>query len=427
MNMKNWMQYKIKTAKIHQNKAFEEVNNLIIKERQGKKILLSDNKTVFTEFVSSSYLGLDQDLRLIKAISQDAEKFGVNFHSARTRIQPENNLSLDSLLEKIYFGGQPITFPTLHMAHLGFLPLLASGEVPSFPLAPKGVTFILDQTVHASIQINRGLLQQFGEVAVINFQNKDSLKQKFSEISKSWKTPIAIADSVGSMGGVSPVNELIELAEKYNGYIYLDDAHGTSVHGQHGCGYVLKVLNYQFHSRLILAATLGKAFGALGGVLLLPTPEDRDFTMRFAPAYIFGGPPALSMINASIASARIHLTDEIYFLQKKLWDNVNYFDTLLNKYIINVGTPSPIRGVYIGDEFEAIEFSKQLKSRGFILTTAMYPTVAKNQSILRASLSAAHSKDDIEKLCNTIKEIFQSKNWLNGKLVGGLHTSIKNY
>jgi 7-keto-8-aminopelargonate synthetase-like enzyme len=405
MTTYNWMKAKVQAARAHQYKAFEEINSLVLKERQGKKVTLCNESIAFTEFISCSYLGLDQDPRLIKAMCQDSDKFGVSFHAARTRMQPENNLILESLLQELYFASYPVVFPALHMAHLGLLPLLASGEMPSFPMAKNGIVFILDKTVHSSIQVNRGLLAQFGELMTLDFQQLDALRECFITAFNTKRSPIAIGESVGSMGGITPVTELLSLAEKYNGYVYLDDAHGTSIHGQQGCGYVLKCLDYRFHPRLILTATLGKAFGALGGVVLLPTLEDRNFTVRFAPTYVFGGPPALSIVNAAIASAEIHLTDEIFILQKQLWDNVNHFDSLIAEYTVNANTPSPIRGIFIGDEFKAIQFSKELKQRGFLLTTAMYPTVAKKKSILRAGISALHSKEDITALCASIKEI----------------------
>lgn len=398
------MKEKIHNAKLHQQEAFDAINGLVIDRRIGKKVILDDGSQI-TEFVSCSYLGLDQDERLIQSASKDLDRYGFSFHAARTRMQPKNNLILESLLNQLYFGAHSLTFPSLHMVHLGFLPILASGEAPSFPLKRKGAIFLLDKRVHSSIQINRGLLKQFGSVLTFDFNRFDVLENHFLEASQKNLTPIAICDSVGSMGGVMPIKELLILAEKYNGYVYLDDAHGTSVHGRQGSGYALMCLDYLFHPRLVLTVTLGKAFGALGGALLLPTKQDRDFTIRFSPTYVFGGPPGLPIVNAAIASANIHLTDEIYLLQQQLWNNVEYFDSLLKEEVINFNTPSPIRGIFIGDEFQAIKIAKELKSRGFLLTTAMYPTVAKGNSILRVAISVLHTKEDIESLCHNVKEI----------------------
>jgi 7-keto-8-aminopelargonate synthetase-like enzyme len=412
----NWMKLKIQDSRSHQSQAFDEINGLIIQERKGKQIILDDNKSLI-EFVSCSYLGLDQDQRVIDSVSQGIQKFGFSFHAARTRVQPQANLELEEILKEVYCGAYALTFPSLHMTHQGIFPLLASGEMPSFPLASNGCTFIIDKTAHASIQINRGLLEQFGEIILVDFQQLDQLTDLARSISDQKQTPILIADSVGSMGGVVPINELIALVEKFNGYIYLDDAHGTSVHGKNGSGYVLKTLNYQFHPRLIISATLGKAFGAMGGVLLLPTAEDIRFTKQFSPTYIFAGPVALPVVNAAIASAKIHLTDEIYQLQDTLWKNVDYFDSLISGHIVNLNSPSPIRGIFIGDEFNAIKVAKELREHGFAVTTAMYPTVHRQKSILRVALSALHQKNDILNFCNSLKEVFASDIFINNQKI----------
>lgn len=406
--MKNWLNKKIAYSRVYQAKAFEEVNELLFKERIGRHIILIDD-TRLVEFVSCSYLGLDLDRRVINASIDNIKKCGVTFPAARTRIKANSFFVLEELLNKIFCAGYSTTFASLHLGHLGFIPLLGSGELPSFPIKKNGIRFVLDKTAHASLQINRALMQQFGEVIVLDCQNEQIILRAFQSAFKKGKTPIIVADSIGSMGGVFPVKNIFKMAEKYDGYAYLDDAHGTSIWGTHGCGYVLKELNNQFHPRLILASSLAKAFGAVAGVIVLPAQQDADMVKKFCPTYVFAGPPALAIVDAAIASAKIHLTDEIYTLQKLLWSNVKYFDSLLSEYIVNANTPSPIRGIFVGDEFKAIEYTKELRKRGFAVTAAMYPTIAKNKSILRVALSALHTKEELLLFCNHVKEILSSR------------------
>lgn len=408
---KNWLKQKILASKKYQNQAFEQINELVFKERNGREItLLNDTKLV--EFVSCSYLGLDLDSRVISASTNNLQKCGVTFPAARTRIKAHSFVVLENLLNEIFCQGHSVIFSSLHLAHLGFIPLLGTGEMPSFPIKSDGISFIVDKTVHSSIQINRALMEQFGEVVLIDFQEEALLLASFQKAHKKNKTPIAIADSIGSMGGVASVKSLLHMAEKYQGYIYLDDAHGTSIFGKHGCGYVLDQLDNQCHSRLILTSSLAKAFGAIAGIIVLPTKEDADMVKRFCPTYVFSGPPAIAIIDAAIASANIHLTPEIQVLQKSLWENVAYFDSLMSEHVVNTSMTSPIRGILVGDEFKAIQFSTELKRRGFILTTAMYPVVAKGKSVLRIALSATHSRQQITSLCYTIKAVAEEFNFL---------------
>ena len=401
----NWQKKRLEASKSHQSVAYHEINELIFKERHGRVVTLINGEKL-VEFVSCSYLGLDADSRVIDAASTNIHKCGVTFPAARTRIQSESFIILENLLDEIFCHGYSTIFSTLHLAHLGFIPILGSGQLPSFPADKNGFLFILDKTVHASVQIERALMQQFGEVVFVDFSREDEIEVYFQQAKQEHKTPVAIADSIGSMGGVSPVKFLFNLADRYQGYIYLDDAHGMSVYGRSGCGYVLCELNHTFHPRLILASSLSKAFGAIAGVIVLPTKEDAEILKQFCSTYIFSGPPALSIIDSAIASAKIHLSDEISGLQMRLQENIRYFDSLLETAVVNSRTTSPVRGIYIGQEYTAIQFTKKLRERGFAVTAAMYPTVSKNCAMLRVALSALHTKDQIYCLCENIREIF---------------------
>ncbi len=409
---KNWLKKKILDSSNHQEEAFKHINQLVVRKREGRKITLTDGKKL-VDFLSCSYFDLDLDQRIIEASTRTIYTCGVNFAVSRTRIRTESFLVLEELLNALFCNSYTTTFTSIHLAHLGIFPLLSSGEMPSFPLASQGCLFIVDKTAHASIQVNRGLLSQFGQVVTVDFKLLNELEFHFKEAHKNKKTPIAIADGVGSMGDAVCVSVLRELSEKYNGYIYLDDAHGTSIFGEHGCGYVLEKLNNNFHPRLILAASLSKGFGANGGVIAVPTKKDEEIIKRFSTTYVFGNPPPLSIIDAAIESARIHLSDEIYLLQNTLREKIKFFDLqmkdlLPDNVLVNYGTQLPIRGIFIGDEFKAIACMQELMSRGYLAMAAMYPTVAKNKSMIRVSLSANHQEKDITNFCNDLKEILST-------------------
>jgi 7-keto-8-aminopelargonate synthetase-like enzyme len=397
---RNWLKNRIQRCKQYQLKAAEEINNVVVRERNGKEIILEDG-TKLTEFMSCSYLGLDQDERLIVAASESIKKCGVNFAVARTRMRVAASVELEDLLNKI-FKGYCVTFTSLHVSHQGMFPLIASGEMPSYPIQDNGIVFILDKKAHASIQMQRALMQQFGEVYLTNFSCLSEIEKNFEAAYASKLTPLAIADGVCSMGGLTPIKELFDFAEKYQGYIYLDDAHGISIHGENGCGYVLNELKH-FHPRLILAVSLSKGFGANGAAIVLKSKVDEDIVRCFASPYMFSNPLPLAIVDSAIASAKIHLSSEIYTLQKALQKRLEYFDTLsqntaLSNSIINLKSSFPIRGVKIGNEFKDIEVTRQLRKEGLAVTAAMYPTVPEGESILRISLGADHRLEDIKKL-----------------------------
>jgi len=404
----NWQKIKIQNAKRHQFKAFDTINNVAVKKRHGKKIITADGEKLI-EFASCSYLGLDQDNRVIEAGKSAMDTYGVNFAIARTRLRADNLDSLEEKLSTIFCNSYIALFSSLHITHLGFFPLLASSELPSFPIKKNGPVFIMDKVAHASMQLGRGILEQFGQVKIIDFQDKAALELEFIDAHSQQKTPITISDSVVSMCGLVPVAYLFELAEQYDGYVYLDDAHGTSIYGEKGCGYALEVLGNVFHPRLILTPSLSKGFGSNMAVLALPTEEDMKMVKRFAIPYLFSNPPPTACVGAAIAAADIHLSEELPMLQKKLWDNVALFDEYIKHPTLNKNIESPMRGVMIGNEDLTILCAQLLRQKGFFTTAAMYPTVELGKGIIRIALSALHTKKEIQKLCGLINMILDQK------------------
>ncbi len=401
----HWQKQKILQSKQYQLLAYQMINELIVTERNKKQITLVDGSKLI-EFLSCSYLGLDQDERLIQASSSHLHQTGINFAVSRTRLRMKDSDDLEQLLNQIFLNGFSTTFSSLHVAHLGVLPLLSTGEFPSFPIKSQGATYILDKFSHSSLQICRGIMEQLGNVEIVHMHNLEELEAHFYKISLDHRTPIMICDGVGSMGGLAPIKDILNLLEKYDGYLYADDAHGVSVFGEHGCGFVLDEMGY-FHPRLILAVSLSKGFGSNGAAVLVPTAEDSQFIKRFCSTYIFGNPMPQSLISASIASAKIHLSAELHQLQRSLQEKTVLFDSLIHKKekIINYHSASPIRGIFIGDEYKDIEFTTRLREKGFAVSAAMYPTVAKGKSIIRVSLSIDHAEHDIIGLCQVVNEL----------------------
>ena len=400
----NWKKKKILNARKHQFKIFDKLNNQIVDVREGRTIKLSSGKELI-DFASCSYLGLDTDKRVIRAARNNLEHQGVNFPVARTRLRMENLVKLETCLSEIFCKAAVTTFTSLHVAHLGFIPLLSSGEMPSFSIKENGPLFIMDKVAHACLQIQRGLMEQFGEVIVTDFNDIQKTTDFFKKAFKENRTPISLSDSVISMGGVAPIKELLDCAEKCEGYVYLDDAHGTSIYGNNGCGYVLDLLEGNLHPRLIFTPSLSKGFGTNGGVLALPTIKDIDFVKRFAEPYLFSNPLANAIVNSSLESAKIHKTDELKKLQNNLWKNVKLFDSLIDKNTINISSKTPIRGVFVGDENKTIDAGIKLFDKGFFVNAAMFPTVALKKGILRIALSSIHKEKDIIELCNYINSI----------------------
>ncbi len=240
-----------------------------------------------------------------------------------------------------------------------------------------------------------------------DFQNFDSVASICREHAKGDRTVILVCDSIGSMGGSIDIQKLTSLADEIDGIAYFDDAHGTSVFGSKGEGFVLSSMGSRLSKRTIWTGSLSKAFGATGGFVSLANEEAASFLKRYSMSYAFGGPPSLPAVGAAVVSARLHLDGTVRTLQDKLHDNVVLFDRLLTAPSINADTTSPIRGAMIYDEFAAIEAAELLQKRGYAVTTAMYSTVKLGHAMIRVAISASHSSGDISGLAEAINSIIE--------------------
>jgi len=402
MNTHNWQATKIENSK-HQDKISLELNNLNYISRNKKIITLEDNNE-YTEFISCSYLGLDQHPDILKAAMTNLTNIGGIFSAAKSRMKPAILEELEHELNKV-FHAHTITFTSTHLATLGILPLIASGKIPSFKHNGR-VKFFMDSFAHASIQINRGLLSQFGEIILVDFTNLNFLESLLKLESSKMITPILLTDSVRSMGIALDIENIIKLVNQYNGVVYFDDAHGMSIFGKTGAGYVLDCLGY-LPPRVIIGTSLAKGFGTSGGVIIVPTEKDKSFIRTHCSTYIFSGSFYNTLIYASIASTKIHLSNELAALQNDYFSNLKYFDSLLPHNIIRNHQlyTTPIRGIHIGDEYTAIKVATQLKQSRYLVTVSSYPIVKKGEAMLRVLIAANHTKKDIHQFSQQVLKI----------------------
>ncbi|MFJ7196330.1 MULTISPECIES: aminotransferase class I/II-fold pyridoxal phosphate-dependent enzyme [unclassified Streptomyces] len=370
--------------------------------RDRKRVTLQDGTTA-TEFVSCSYLGLESHPALGEAVVEAVGRFGVHLSSSRNRMRPSYLPELEELLARIYPGTRPCVFTSTSNVHLGVLPLLASGSLPSYPVQ-GGPHLFVDRTAHASMQVLRGIFAQFGPVDRFRSEDSASVDRALQQATAEGRTPVLLVDGVGSMNGLIAVHDLAQRAAAAGGYLYVDDAHGISIDGAAGCGYAFDALGGKLPHNVVLAGSLSKGFGGSGGFLLAASGEDVAVVRKLANPLVFGHSVMVPMMAANVAAARIHLSPEIAGLQAGLWANAARLDELTGGKLSNAGLRTPVRGAVFGTEEEGLRAVRRLKDRGVIMLPAFYPTVAQGQSLLRFALSALHSEEDLALLANTLEE-----------------------
>ncbi|MFG2193649.1 aminotransferase class I/II-fold pyridoxal phosphate-dependent enzyme [Streptomyces sp. NPDC048639] len=392
----NWVSARIDKTTDSLDRAFDEgLTGHVITGRDGKVVELEDGSSAI-EFVSCSYLGLEAHPALVGAAEDALRRFGAHFSSSRNRMRPMYLGQLEALLSEIYGGRPVVPFTSVSNVHLGVLPLLGNGTLPGYPVSAKGPVFLVEKTAHASIQVLRGVMEQLGPVRRFDLADPESLATRVKEATAQGRTPIALVDGVGSMGGLIDVVGLARTLGEADGLLYVDDAHGISIEGRHGAGYAYEAFGGRLPDHVLIAGSLSKGFGGAGGFAVLGSAEDVRVLRKFANPLVFGHSIMLPLLAADVAAAELHLGGEVARLQDRLWANAAVFDELTEGRLVSAGQHSPIRGAHFGTEAAAFEAARRLRSAGVLVLPAFFPTVEKGTGLIRFALSATHEKSHLE-------------------------------
>ena len=401
----NWVASRVSKTSDSLDRAFAEgLTGHVITARDGKQVTLTDGSEA-VEFVSCSYLGLESHPDLIAAATEAMHRFGLHFSTSRNRGRPPYLGELEALLSVMYDGAQVAAFTSVSNVHLGLLPLLGVGALPSYPVADAGVAFLVEKTAHASIQVIRGVLEQIGPTRRFDMADPAALPAAVREAAATGRTPIVLVDGVGSMGGLIDVASMLATLEPFGGHLYVDDAHGVSIDGPLGAGYAFEALGGTLPPHVVLAGSLSKAFGGAGGFAVVPSQEDMLILRKFANPLVFGHSIMLPMLAANVAAARLHVDGQVAELQRRLWRNAAEFDRLTGGTLVNAGLRSPVRGAQFDTEDEAFAAARRLKQAGVLILPAFYPTVARGTGLMRFAVSALHRQHDLETAARAL--------WLN--------------
>jgi 7-keto-8-aminopelargonate synthetase-like enzyme len=266
---------------------------------------------------------------------------------------------------------------------------------------------ILDMQVHTSVQQPAQMLKNRGiSVELIRHSRIDQLEERIQELSLTHEKVWYMVDGVYSMfGDVLPIDELYALLDRYpQFYLYVDDAHGTGWAGKNGTGYVLS--KKPFHERLFLVAGLAKSFAACGGVLVFPDEKIKRKVRNCGGTFIFSGPIQPPMLGAIIASAKIHLSEEIKGRQMELQKRVDYFvETCKQLNLPLIGeSNSPIFFIGVGKPAVGYNMVTRIMNKGFYINLSVFPSVPYKNTGLRIPLTTNHTFEEIYNLLTIISE-----------------------
>ena len=360
----------------------------------GRYITIRGQKLLY--FGSCSYLGLEHDPRLKAAAMEATDKYGTQFSSSRAYVSSRYYGEAEALMRRIY--SQPsLIVQSLTVGHMSNIPVLVGDSD----------AVILDAQVHDSVQTAVQLLKARNvRVELIRHNRVDMLEQRIRSLKDSYRKVWYMADGVYSMqGDFAPVKDLYTLLDRYDQlHLYLDDIHGMSWSGRNGMGYVMSQVPY--HERLYLTTGFTKAFGAAGGLLVYPNESQLQLVRNTSKAFIFSIQMPPMVLGAVIASAKIHLSDEIYTMHDQLKEKINYFNTKaksLQLPLINE-TDSPIMFIGVGKPETGYNMVRRLMNAGYYVNISVFPSVSYNNTGLRIPINNKLTLQDIDGLLETVSE-----------------------
>jgi len=342
-------------------------------------------------FASNDYLGLAGNADIAQALADGALQWGAGSgasHLVSGHLTPHDQLEN----EIAAFTGfeRALTFSTGYLANLAVTPTLAG----------RGAAVFADKLNHASL-IDAMQLAKANGAEVQRYPHNDvaALERQLSASTAARK--VIVTDAVFSMDGdLAPLPLIFELAERYDAWLAIDDAHGFGVLGPHGEG-SLAHFNLPASPRILLMGTLGKAAG-VGGAFVAGSATAIDYLLNKGRSYIFttAAPPAI----ACALSKSLHIIRNGDALRANLMARIAQLrDGLAGKPLLPSATA--IQPYIVGDNEAAVTLSKALWERGLWVPAIRPPTVPKGTARLRISVSAAHTAADIDQLLSALKEL----------------------
>lgn len=371
----------------------------VVLEKRGAQNLLLDNGSSIIDFVNCSYFGLESDPKVIGAAKKALDDWGIHFTCARTRFSIKINQELEETLSSL-FKGRAIVFPSVSSAHASVMPLLAAGQLFE---TSKPMTFVFDKQAHSSMQFLKPILAEDALIVTINHNSIEELKHEIAIAKSTNRATVYVADGLYSMGGSLPIDDIIALLDEEDLYFYLDDAHGTSLFGDHGEGFIMSHFD-TIPKNMIVTFSLAKGFGCNGGGVLLPTKHAEKIVRYYGQTYAFSAPLDFSIIGASLASAEYHKSGKIKELQTVLRQKVSLFREALNLPEVASSSFSPIQIIDLPDIETCKELAAKLLKNGFFVTTVFFPVVPMGKAQFRVAITVKHTDEQLIRLATLIKD-----------------------
>ncbi len=372
-------------------------NNIrTIQSPQGAWLQVDGKRTL--NFCSNNYLGLANHPKLVAAAKSAIDRYGVGPAAVRTIAGTmELHTELEARLAAFKGVKSAITFQSGFNANIATIPALVG----------KGDVIFSDELNHASII--DGCRLSGAKIIRYKHCDADDLKSALQEHRAQYPRALIVTDGVFSMDGdVAPLDDIYAVSGSFDTILMVDDAHGEGVLGQGGRGIVD---HFGLHGKVdVEMGTLSKAFGVVGGVVA-GNPIVVEWLQQRGRPFLFSS--AMTVPDVAACISAVDILEESTELVDKLWENTRYYKEEMQHLGFDIGqSVTPITPVMLGEAPLAQQFSRELFSNNVFAMAIGFPTVPRGKARIRVMISAAHTKDDLDRGLEAFSQV--------GRLLGVL-------
>jgi 8-amino-7-oxononanoate synthase len=370
-----------------------------IESDQDTEVIMDGKKVLM--FGSNSYLGLTNHPYIKEAAQKAIAKYGTGCAGSRfLNGTLDIHIQLEEKLAELVGKDQALCYSTGFQVNLGVVSAITG----------RKDYILLDELDHASLI--EGSRLSFSKVMKFAHNDMHSLENKLKKCEPD-SVKLIVVDGIFSMeGDIVKLPEVVELARKYDASIMVDDAHSLGVLGKNGSG---TASHFGLTNEVdLIMGTFSKSFASLGG-FIAADKEVINFIKHNSRSLIFSA----SMTPASVATvmAAIEVMENEPERISNLWEITDYALKGFKAQGFNTGkSESPIIPLFIGDDIKALKLTQILLADGIFINPVVSPAVPKEDSLIRYSLMATHTKEQVDISIEKITKAARKLGILNRQL-----------
>jgi 7-keto-8-aminopelargonate synthetase-like enzyme len=371
----------------------DHLKDLVVDAMKPNRVIGVEGKDIIN-FGSDSFLGLDQDPRVMEAVIRGTRKWGTHNGASRAFASVRANIEAEEKLAQWLGTEATLIYPSVTLANMGAIPGLVSRQD----------LLVVDEHAHNSIQEGARIAKANG-VRLVTFSHCDPVAlKKVLRAHEPYRCAVVAIDGVYSMtGALPPLRELNQVALERKAVLYVDDAHGTGIMGGQGRGTVLDAL--KDYDNTFVVGSLSKGFSCAGGFIGCTEEFKRLLKMR-SNTYIFGGPVPPPYLEAICTVCDILMSPEYSLLITRLQMNIRRLVAGITRLGLAVlGGQTPIISVLVGDEEATLSAGRFLFEKGYYVQSVTFPAVPYHAGVLRIQVNANHRLESIDGLVHAFTQL----------------------